>query len=256
MGKKYILKMKNKLAVILVLLFGTITAHATPPLLKKYKLKRFGMTVGASTVFSFFKTDTRMSEKAQLKPGGSAFVKYNYYATSNVHLQVGLEMMTQACKFNTYYFAPGYSQNYDLTYQYSHTLRTVEFYLPITCRIGNAVDENNSQTIYFVTGGYSPKLFVSSSTNVENKTTGKGIWGGATTLAYEHHFLGLQTGNCLLLGTGMERRLGISEKFISFEMIFLYNLSRFKYSGRMGQTNTNDLMLKNSVLKVQIGYRF
>lgn len=63
MGKKYILKMKNKLAVILVLLFGTITAHATPPFVKGYKLKRFGMTVGASTVFSFFKTDTRMSEK-------------------------------------------------------------------------------------------------------------------------------------------------------------------------------------------------
>jgi hypothetical protein len=248
--------MKNKSSIILALIFIAIAGNATPPNVKAPKLKRYGMSVGASTIFSIFKVDTRMSEKAYMKPGGSAFIKYNYYATSNVHLQVGVEMMTQSCKFNTYYFAPGYSQYYDLSYQYSHTLRTLEFYLPITCRIGNAVDENNSQTIYFVTGGYSPKLFVSSSTNVENKTTGKGIWGGETTLAYEHHFLGLQTGNCLLLGTGIEKRLGISEKFISFEMIFLYNLSRFKYSGRMGQTNTNDLMLKNSVLKVQIGYRF
>ncbi len=221
-----------------------------------FKVKKYGFSVAASSVFSFFKIDTRHSDPAKMRAGMSGIFKIEFYPSSNVHLQCGLELMSQSCRFNTYYFAPGYSQFYDRSFGYSHTLRTVELYVPLLARIGLSGPEGNAQTIFYLLGGYSPKFFISTIANVEETATGKEIWGGPTELEYEHKFLGAQTGNVMLAGFGLDRRLGITEKFISFELIYRYNLSRFTYNGRIGIENTNELLMKNSCINFQIGYRF
>ncbi len=218
--------------------------------------QRYGFSFAASGVVSFFKVDTRHSEAAKMRPGAGGIFRMEFYPTSNVHLQFGFEVMSQACRFNTYYFAPGYSQFYDRSFGYTHTLRTVELYVPVIARIGLSGPENNAQTIFYLLAGYSPKLFLTSVTSIEETATGKEIWGGSTELDYEHQFLGPQTGNVLLAGIGLDRRRGFTEKFFSYEIIFRYNLSRFNYRGRMGLENTNELLLKNCCINFQIGYRF
>ncbi|HET6990850.1 MAG TPA: hypothetical protein VFJ43_05975 [Bacteroidia bacterium] len=250
--------MKNRIHILILLCLLSFTAKANPPFAPapKVLVQRYGFSFAGSAVFSFFKVDTRESEKAHMRPGFSGEFRFEFYPTQNVHLQAGLELMTQSCRFNTYYFAPGYSQFYDLNYAYTHTLRTMELYLPLTCRIGFAQNESNSRAIFYMLGGYSPKIFLGSTTNIVEKETGKGIWGGSTELEYEHHFLGLQEGNCMIIGTGLDKRLGMKEKFVSYEIIFRYNLSRFNYKGRIGLENTNDLMIKNCCINVQVGYRF
>jgi hypothetical protein len=244
---------KQSKLLFLFIILCSFTAKALPP---GPPGQRYGFSAAGGGVISFFKVDTRHSEAAKMRAGASAIFRMNLYATSTVHIQCGLELMTQACRFNTYYFAPGYSQFYDRSFGYTHTLRTVELYVPIMARIGLSGPESNARTIFYLLAGYAPKLFLTSVTSIVKNDTGKEIWGGSTELDYEHQFLGAQTGNVLIAGMGLDRRLGFTEKFLTYEIIFRYNLSRFIYHGRMGIENTNELFLKNCCINFQIGYRF
>lgn len=248
--------MQNIKSLVLFICLCSFTARAIPPSPPEYGPKKYGFSFAAGGVVSFFKVDTRHSEAAKMRPGMSGMFRFQVYPVNNVHLQFGFEIMSQACRFNTYYFAPGYSQFYDQSFGYTHTLRTVELYAPIMARIGLSGPENNARTIFYLLGGYAPKLFLTSNTTIVETTTGKEVWGGSTELDYEHQFLGAQTGNVLLAGMGLDRRLGFQEKFLSYEIIFRYNLSRFLYHGRMGLENTNELLIKNSCINFQVGYRF
>lgn len=248
---------KSKLLIVIFFLLS-FSAWAFPPAPPNpvVFVKKHGYSFSGGPVISFFRVDTRHSEKAQPLPGFSGIFRMQFYATSNVHIQFGLEIMTQGAKFNTYYFAPGYSQFYDLSFGYEHRLRTFELYLPLTARIGMHANETSSRSIFYVLGGYSPKLFLNATTNVTQISNGAGVWGGSTELEYEHQFLGMQTGNVLLIGMGLDKRIGMTEKFLNYEIVFRYTLSRFNYKGRMGIENTNDLMIKNCAINFQVGYRF
>lgn len=241
--------------IFLLLFLLSFTAKAVPPPTGEF-LKKYGFSVAGSGVFSFFKVDTRHSEAAHMRPGFGGSFRFQIYPTSSVHVQFGLEILSQATRFNTYYFDNGHSQLYDLSFGYTHTLRTTELYLPLMVRVGVKGDEINQQSIFYVLGGYSPKIFLGSNTSIIENKTGKELFAGSTELDYEHQFLGAQVGNVLLAGIGLDRRLGFHEKFISFELIYRYNLSRFNYYGRIGTSNTNELLIKNSCLNLQVGYRF
>lgn len=242
--------------LFLFIFLCSFTIKAIPPAPPENMVKKYGFSFGLSGVVSFFKIDTRHSEPAKARPGMGGIFKMEFFPTSNIHLQCGIEIISQGCRFNTYYFAPGYSQTYDRSFGYTHTLRSLELYIPLIVRIGLSGPENNAQNIFYLLGGYSPKFFLNTKSSVKNTATGKDIWGGATELEYEHQFLGDQTGNVMLAGFGFDHRLGIKEKFISFEIIYRYNLSRFIYHGRIGIENSNELFLKNSCINIQLGYRF
>lgn len=249
--------MKYLKPLLVFIFLCSFTAKAIPPATPKYMTARkYGYSFALSGVVSFFKVDTRHSEAAKMRPGMGGIFRFQFYPVSNVHIQCGFEVLSQACRFNTYYFAPGHSQFYDRSFGYTHTLRTIELYVPIMARIGLSGPENNARTIFYMLGGYAPKLFITSTTTIRESATGKDTWAGSTELEYEHQFLGAQTGNVLIAGMGFDRRLGMKEKFISYEVIFRYNLSRFNYKGRMGIENTNDLLMKNSCINFQVGYRF
>ncbi len=247
---------KNIKNTILFLLLWCVSAKAIPPSPPDFMTKRYGFSFAGGGIISFFKVDTRHSETAHMRPGMSGMVRMEIYASSNVHIQLGMEFMSQACRFNTYYFEQGYSTFYDRSFGYNHTLRTVEMYFPIMARIGTTNMESNSRNIFYFLGGYAPKFFLTTNTKIQEISTGNDIWAGATELDYEHQFLGAQTGNCMIVGMGLDHRIGFQEKFFSYELIYRYNLSRFIYHGRIGIDNSNELFLKNSCINIQIGYRF
>jgi hypothetical protein len=209
--------------------------------------------MSAGGVISFFKVDERHSEPAIGRAGFTGMFRMHFYPSASAHIQVGLELMTQSCAFNTYYFAPGHSVFYDRSFGYTHTLRTAELYVPIIGRIGLMPDEPGAEHIVYLMAGYSPKIFVSASTNITRTSNGAAIWGGATQLEFVHDFLGTQVGNVIIAGFGYDRRIHYQEKFFSFEAIFRYNLSQFRYTGR---NDTNNLLVKNMCISLQVGYRF
>jgi hypothetical protein len=247
----------KKFLPLLLLFCFSLAAEASPRLYPQpvYSgLKKYGFSYGLSGVISFFKVDKRESEKAVPRAGVSGIFRMEFYTSPSVHIQLGFELMTQACAFNTYYFAPGYSQIYDRSFGYTHTLRTLEMYVPLIARIGLNPDEANQQTMFYFLGGYAPKVFLGATNNIVNNSNGKGITGGSTELLFEHHFVSEQVGHVLIAGIGCDKRFGFVEKFLTFECIFRYNLSRFSYD--IGKNNGNLLLIKNCCINLQVGYRF
>jgi hypothetical protein len=249
--------MTRCLTLIVLLLPAMLAAHFNPEKLNRQQppdvmRRTFAFSYAGGPVVSFFKNDTRMSEATKPLPGFTGMFRLHLSPSTSFHVQIGMEVMTQACSFNTYYFAPGFSTFYDSAYDYTHRLRTLELYVPIMFRAGLTSNEANARAIFYLLGGYAPKVFIGSSTDV-SKRNGGGIWGGSTQLTFENWFLGNQTGNVLMAGFGIDKRIKMTEKFISFEVLYRYNLSRFIYTGRI---DTNELLIKNSCITVQVGYKF
>jgi hypothetical protein len=246
----------RRILPFLVFLLAVSALRATPPAVPraaKMGGPTYGFSYAASGIVSFFKVDERHSEKAIPRPGFGGMFRINFYPATSMHIQLGLEVLSQACSFNTYYFAPGYSTFYNRSFGYTHTLRTMEMYIPLMARIGLTPGEASARNVFYITGGYSPKIFLAATTNITRNSDGAGVWGGGTGLKYENYFIGEQVGNVMMVGIGLDKRLGFEEKFLSFEAIFRYNLSRFIYYGR---GDTNELLIKNMCIGFYVGYRF
>ncbi|HEU4716231.1 MAG TPA: hypothetical protein VFU15_00270 [Bacteroidia bacterium] len=246
--------MKKTLALFFLLLITQRFFAAPPPSLPMAGGPKFGFSYAGSGVVSFFSVDTRHSDKAVPRAGFGAMFRIHFYPSANAHIQIGLQVMSQSCAFNSYYFAPGYSVLYDKTFGYTHTFRTLELWVPVMARIGLTPGEASARTIFYLLGGYSPKLYLGTTADIVQNATGKEVWGGTKDLQYEHQFLGANTGNELMGGFGFDKRFGFNEKFLSFETIFSYTLSRFIYD--LGRTGDNPLYIRNMSLQLQIGYRF
>lgn len=219
----------------------------------KYEKRIYSFSLAGGFGYSFFKVDERHSEPASSLLGMTGMFRFHFFATPNVHIQLGLEVLSQKCKFNTYYFSEGHSLFYDRSFGYTHRLRTYELYLPLMARIGLTPQEANARTVFYLMGGYAVKTFLSATALVTRNADNKDIWGGSTELTFEHYYLSEQTSSVIIAGMGLDKRFGWTEKFISFELFFRYNFSRFRYQGNY---NTNDLMIKNSCITFQVGYRF
>lgn len=245
--------MTRKFLLFILIFTSAVKAFAGPIPPARMMGPRYGFSIAGSGVISLFKVDERHSEKAIPRIGMGGIFRMNFYATQNVHVQLGLEVLSQSCSFNTYYFADGYSVLYDHSFGYTHTLRTYEMYIPLMVRVGVTPYDANSRKALYLIGGYSPKIFLGATTNIIRNSDGKGIWGGTTELDYDIWFISPQTGNVMIAGIGLDQRLGFSERFLSYEVIWRYNLSRFNYRGNI---NTNELLIKNMCFNLQVGYRF
>lgn len=239
--------------LILSLVLILPSAFALPPMPSKYEKRIYSFSLAGGFGYSFFGVDKRHSEPASSLLGMTGMFRFHFFVSPNVHIQLGLEILSQKCKFNTYYFHDGQSQFYDRSFGYTHRLRTYELYLPLIARIGLTPQENNARSVFYLMGGYAIKTFLSGSVLITENATGKDIWGGTTELTFEHWILSEQTSSVVIAGMGVDKRLGWTEKFLSFELLYRYNFSRFRYQGNF---DTNDLMIKNSCITFQLGYRF
>jgi hypothetical protein len=238
----------KKYCIIFLLICGSYRLSAQGGMIRNY-----GFSVAMSNAFSFFQTDTRHASEAKMRFGMGGMFRFHFRPAPAVQIQLGLEILSQSCKFNTYYFETGYSQFYDRNFRFEHQLRIWEMYIPIIGRVNLSGSGEMAPASFYLLGGYAPKFFLQASTEITDRETGKGVWGGGTDLRFENWFINEQLGNVLIAGMGIDKRVRFTEKFVSFELIYRYNLSRFIYVGRY---NTNELLIKNSVLTFQMGYRF
>jgi len=242
----------NKCILIFVLVLLAQQAFASPPP-SKYEKRIYSFSLAGGSGYSFFGVDKRHSDPAKSLLLLTGTFRFHFFVSPNVHLQLGMEVMSQKCKFNTYYFADGHSVFYDKAFDYTHRLRTYELYIPLMARIGLTPQEDNAPAVFFLEGGYAIKTFLAASSLVTDNRTNEDVWGGSTELTFEHWFMSEQTSSVIIAGMGFDKRMGWSQKFLSFELLYRYNFSRFRYQGNY---NTNNLMMKNSCVTFQIGYRF
>jgi hypothetical protein len=243
--------------ILLALLFLVVSQmHALPPrksLRPQYERRIYSFSIAGGSGYSFDKVDTRNSDPASSLLLLTGMFRFHFFVTPNAHIQIGFENLSQKCKFNTYYFADGHSTFYDKSFGYTHRLRTYELYIPIIARIGLTPQEDNAPAVFYLMGGYAIKTYLASTAVITRNSDNKDVWGGTTELTFEHYFLSEQTSSVALVGIGADKRLGMTQKFFSFELFYRYNFSRIRYQGNY---NTNDLMIKNSCITFQIGYRF
>lgn len=244
--------MRKLLHITLLVLLVSEWLHASPPR-DKYENRVYGFSYAGSFSYSFFKVDTRHSEPASSLLGLGGMFRFHFYVRQNVHVQLGLEILSQKCKFNTYYFAEGHSIYYDGSFGYTHRLRTYEMYIPLIVRIGTNTQETNTPSAFYFFGGIAPKTFLAATVVVKENATGEDVWGGSSELTFENWLISEQTNTVLMAGIGLDKRFGMSTSYMSFELFYRYNFSRFRYRGNF---DTNDLMIKNSCVTFQIGYRF
>lgn len=252
------MKLRNCLFVLTVLLYAQAAAAPPARTLRmtqpvKYEERKYSFSLAGGFGYSFFGVDKRHSERASSLLGMTGMFRFHFFASPNVHIQLGLEVLSQKAKFETYYFADGHSQFYDRSFGYTHRMRSYELYVPIMARIGTNAQEANARSIFYFLAGYSPKMFLSASTVITQDATGRDVWGGSTELTFENWIFNEQTNSVALIGIGLDKRFGWENKFLSFELLYRYNFSRFHYNGNI---TTNDLMIRNSCVTFQVGYRF
>lgn len=243
----------RKYIFVLVLVLLAQKSFAAPPFPSKYEKRIYSFSIAGGSGYSFFGVDKRHSDPASSLLLLTGMFRFHFFVTPNVHIQLGFENLSQKCKFDTYYFKEGFSQFYDKNFQYTHRLRTYELYIPLMVRIGLTPQEDNARSIFYLEGGYAIKTYLAASTLVTDKADNDDIWGGSTELSFEHWILGEQVSSVVMAGMGVDKRLGWTNKFISFELLYRYNFSRFRY---VGNYDSNELMIKNSCVTFQIGYRF
>jgi hypothetical protein len=245
--------MKKLIPVMFFLSLAFTSVHARAPFPDQYENRKYAFSLAGSFSYSFFSVDKRHSEPASSLLGLGGMFRFHFFVRQNIHMQLGLELLSQKCKFNTYYFADGHSDFYDESFGYTHRLRTYELYIPIIARIGPDPQETNAPAAFYFLAGYAPKIFLSATALVTENETGKDVWGGSTELQFENWFINDQTSSVIMAGIGLDKRFGWTTNYMSFELMYRYNFSRFRYQGNQ---NTNDLMIKNSCVTFQVGYRF
>lgn len=240
----------------LTLLFLVVAGQlfAGPPLRPdKYENRIYAFSLTGSFGYTFVKVDERHSLPGSSLLGLGGMGRFHIFIRQNIHLQLGLEILSQKMKFNTYYFKEGHSVFYDGSFGYTHRFRMYELYVPVMIRIGTNVQETNAPSAFYFMGGIAPRAFLAGVTVISEDATGKDIWGGGTETTFEHYVLGEQTSTVLLGGMGIDKRFGWSTTYMSFELIYRYSISRFRYRGNF---DSNDLMIRNSCLTFQVGFRF
>ncbi|HLG03762.1 MAG TPA: hypothetical protein VI731_09225, partial [Bacteroidia bacterium] len=153
---------KTALIILSFFLANHLFANPVHPM-KRTPGPAYGFSLAGGSMISFFQTDPRHSEKANPRPGFNGMFRFHYFPDQSIHFHAGLELMTQATSFNTYYFAPNHSVFYDGSFGYTHKLRTVELYIPLLIRVGLTAVEGNARNIFYLLAGYAPKVFLAAS---------------------------------------------------------------------------------------------
>ena len=245
----------RKLICILLLVTGAAkNAGATPlPPPDKYENRMYAFSLAGSFGYTFVNMDERHSKPGTSLLGMGGMGRFHIFIRQNIHLQIGLEILSQKMKFETYYFAEGHSVFYDGSFGYTHRLRMYELYVPILARIGTNTQEVNAPSAFYFMGGFAPRSFLAATTVIRENATGKDVWGGGTEMTFENYLVAEQTSTVLIAGIGLDKRFGWSTTYMSFELLYRYSISRYRYRGNF---DSNDLFFKNSCLQFQVGFRF
>jgi hypothetical protein len=209
---------------------------------------------GIMPVISFYTPNTDFMGATQSTQGlGISYrLELKLNPNSTMKLLVGADYLNEGMKFDTYYFAPGYSVLYDKNFNYTHQLHIHELYIPILFKQG-VNDEDKKPNSFYFSGGWAFRYLIGTNYKVTEKSGGQVVAKGFSTMTVEHKFLTDNSGSALLAGLGYEHKLPGMKRSVFFETYYHYNLSRILYRGNNG---TNNIKFRNHCLTITVGYEF
>ena len=205
-------------------------------------------------VVSLYNTNPNLMSATQATAGLglSARAEFKINPKSTMKLLFGADYLNEGMKFDSYYFAPGYSVLFDRNFNFTHHLHISEFYIPILFK-QSFTDEDKKVNSAYISGGWAFRYLMGANYKITEKDNGATVAKGFSGMYVEHKFLTDNSGSALMIGTGMEHKLPGMQRSVFFEIYFHYNLSRIHYSG---DNNSNDILFKNNSLTISVGYEF
>lgn len=166
--------------------------------------------------------------------------------------ECGVEYVNEGLSFKSYYFAPGYSKLYDKTFPYTHDVRMNELQIPLLFRHTFNKENKHKATPYF-TAGWALRILMYSSTSIQSIADGTEVYSGQTDLSFQYPFPWNNFGSLLQGGLGLQFNNIQTQSALFFELNYKLGISAFHYTGANA---SNDLIIKDSNLTINVGYKF
>ena len=205
-------------------------------------------------ILSFYVPNTDYMGATQPTQGLGLSVRAEFKLTPNstMKLLVGADYLNEGMKFDTYYFAPGYSVLYDKNFNFTHKLHISEIYVPVLFKQSFQDEDKRANTVY-ISGGWAFRYMLGTNYKITSKIDGAVVAKGFSPMRVEHHFITDFSGSALMAGFGYEHKLPGMKHCVFFESYFRYNLSRINY---VGNNATNKVWFRNHSLTISVGYEF
>lgn len=222
--------------------------ESAPPPVKKIRTNK-RIYVGAVVPF-FNNNPDHTADTKSATSVNIGFKRTFKLFTSGV--ETGLEYVNEGLSFNSYYFAPGFSKLYDKTFPFSHEIRINELQLPVVFKQSFGKETKNKATPYFAVG-WAWRYLMYCSTSIISTTDGIQVYDGKTDISFEYGFPWKHFGSLLLGGFGLQFNNLQTQSALFFEANYKYGISRFHYAGHI---NTNNLLIHDSNITINVGYKF
>jgi len=164
---------------------------------------------------------------------------------------IGIEYLNQGLSFQSYYFAPGYSVLYDKSFPFLHDLRIQELQLPVLYRYMFGKETRNKTTPY-LTIGWALR-FIAYATSTIQSSDGILVFDDQTDLGFENPFITSRLSSMWQASFGLQFNNVKTLKAFYVELGYKLGTSRYHY---VGNGTSNDLMIKDSNVTLNFGYKF
>lgn len=178
-----------------------------------------------------------------------------YKRTFNIfshNIEIGLELVNYGLEFKSYYFAPGYSPFYDKTFPFLHTIRANDLQLPIHYKFVFGKSTQDKFTS-FITLGWALRYMAFATTEIIDIKSGILAFDGQTDLTFDNYIFHKRLSNMLQASAGIQFNNVINATALVFDITAKYGLSPITYKG---DGNSNNLVIRDFNVAINVGYRF
>lgn len=216
-----------------------------------YKKKRTNKRIYIGTLAAFYSNNPDHT----IDTKGKTSFNFGFKRTFNIfttNIDVGLEYVNQGFSFNSYYFAPGYSKLYDKTFPFTHNIRMNELQVPILLKQPLGKESKNKVSSYLALG-WAWRIIMYSRTSIASTNDGIQVYDGLTDINFKYPFPWKHFGSLLQAGLGLQFNNLHTHTALFFETYYKLSISPYIYTGNV---NTNNLLIKDSNISINVGYKF
>ncbi|MFN5182634.1 MAG: hypothetical protein ACK5D5_06385 [Bacteroidota bacterium] len=246
--------MKNKITLLhLCVFFGSLFFISS-------KIFAQGVQKPAHHYYTFISVGTGYSfingnndHLSDLKPlvGYYITAKEEWQYTEKINFLLGLDFVSSACKFNSYYFTNPDSAIYDKNFSNGYKLRFNQFNVPILIRI-NYFDKKKDKHCFYTDIGPALQFLMPARLEVKG-ADGKTITSGAGYTVFDNISAGVFSNLMINGSAGVQFYKGTSHWGWDVEMNFRFSPNALKLKENFA---AKDLYFRQFMIGISTGIRF
>jgi hypothetical protein len=206
---------------------------------------------GLSGYYSHYSSNKNHLEKTPPLMGYGVSFREELRFSNSAAILIGAEFFSHGVKFNSYYFADGYSALYDKKFDYKYKVRMNELNFPLLFRANYTGRQRGFKVPYFDFGAVVRWLF-SSNMQVFSKD-GRALHDGKTSPYFEFPVIWKPVNLFMQVNAGVQFYNDKNWSGLFFELNFRYAPVRFFVAEKF---TANNLYFQHFHLGITAGARF